>query len=202
MNEVVRVRLNRGLIINPSEEVSVTEVFGPNRENARYHVNLEKRTCGCTYWQSGGVACKHAVAVWERYQSQLEANGEANDEEQEEPYNVRRAKWAVNHKPWFLAADFIAAANVLKGNRIKLPCDSDMQFDPTKYPPVPIADKKRGRRRVRRMVAGDVRCAICRFAGHNSKTCDYYESWFDWDNTTHGTFQDAFRDSLGRNDAP
>ena len=85
---------------------------------------------------------------------------------------------AVNHKPWFLTADFIAAANVLKGNRIKLPCDSIMQSDPTKYPPVPIADKKRGRRRVRRMVAGagELRCAICRFAGHNSKTCDYYES--------------------------
>ena len=54
----------------------------------------------------------------------------------------------MNQKPWVLAADFIAAANVLKGNRIKLPCDSIMQSDPTKYPPVPIADKKRGRRRV------------------------------------------------------
>ena len=135
------------------------------------------------------------MAVWERYQSQLEANGEANDEEQE-AYNVRRAKWAVNEIPWFLAADFIAAANVLKGNRIKLPCDSDMQFDPTKYPPVPIADKKRGRRRVRRMVAGDVRCGICRFAGHNSKTCIYYESWFEWNNNNHAVFQDAFRESL------
>ena len=87
------------------------------------------------------------------YQIQLGGNYEANGEEQE-AYDVRRAKWAVNHKPWFLAADFIAAANVLKGNRIKLPCDSDMQFDPTKYPPVPIADEKRGRRRTRRMVAG------------------------------------------------
>ena len=129
------------------------------------------------------------------YQIQLGGKHEANGEEQE-AYDVRRAKWAVNHKPWFLAADFIAAANVLKGNRIKLPCDSIMQSDPTKYPPVPIADKKRGRRRVRRMVAGDVRCAICRFAGHNSKTCDYYESWFDWDNPAHGAFQTAFQESL------
>ena len=85
------------------------------------------------------------------YQIQLGGNHEANgEEEEEEAYDVRRAKWAVNHKPWFLAADFIAAANVLKGNRIKLPCDSIMQSDPTKYPPVPIADKKLGRRRVRR----------------------------------------------------
>ena len=83
----------------------------------------------------------------------LEDNGE---EIPQEPVNVRCTKWAVNEKPCFLAADFIAATNVLKGNRIikgnrvKLPCDSIMQSDPTKYPPVPIADKKRGRRRVDR----------------------------------------------------
>ena len=76
MDKVVRVRLSEGVIINPAEEVSVTEVFGPNRENAWYHVNLEKRTCGCTYWQSIVIACKHAVAVWERYESQLEATCE------------------------------------------------------------------------------------------------------------------------------
>ena len=137
------------------------------------------------------------MAVWERYQSQLEANGEANDEEQE-AYNLRRAQWAVNHKPWFLAADFIAAANVLKGNRIKLPCDSIMQSDPTKYPPVPIADEKRGRRRVRRMVAGRTRCGICQKVGHSRRTCDYYESWFEWDNPAHDAFQTVFQRSLRR----
>ena len=78
------------------------------------------------------------------YQSQLKATGEEISQAQ---YNVRRAKWAVNEKPWFLAENFIAAANVLKNNRIKLPCDSIMQSDLTKYPPVPIADKKPGRRR-------------------------------------------------------
>ena len=155
MGQVASVKLDEGVIINPAEEVSVVEEMRPNEEDARYHVNLEKRTCGCTHWQSVGIACKHAVAVWEMYQIQLGGNHEANGEEQE-AYDVRRAKWAVNHKPWFLAADFIAAANVLKGNRIKLPCDSIMQSDPTKYPPVPIADKKReassaahGRRRWR-----------------------------------------------------
>ena len=45
-------------------------------EDARYHVNLEKCTRGCTYWQSIGIACKHAVAVREMYQSQLKATGE------------------------------------------------------------------------------------------------------------------------------
>ena len=132
------------------------------------------------------------------YQSQLKATGEEISQAQ---YNVRRAKWAVNEKPWFLAENFIAAANVLKNNRIKLPCDSIMQSDPTKYPPVPIADKKPGRRRVHR-IDGEARCGICRFAGHNSKTCDYYESWFEWDNDDHAAFQDAFQDSLGRIDDP
>ena len=60
----------------PQIPVSITEVTGPNEEDARYHVNLEKRTCGCTYWQSIGIACKHAVAVWEMYQIQLGGNGE------------------------------------------------------------------------------------------------------------------------------
>jgi len=50
--------------------------MGPNEEDARYHVNLEKCTRGCTYWQSIGIACKHAVAVWEMYQYQLKATGE------------------------------------------------------------------------------------------------------------------------------
>ena len=40
--------------------------------------------------------------------------------------------------------------------------------------------------------------AACRFAGHNSKTCDYYESWFDWDNSDHRAFQRVFRQSLSR----
>ena len=63
-------------IPHPADKVSITEVTGPNEEDARYHVSLEKRTCGCTYWQSIGIACKHAVAVWEMYQSQLKAIGE------------------------------------------------------------------------------------------------------------------------------
>ena len=63
-------------IPHPADEVSIIEVMRPNEEDARYHVNLEKCTCGCTYWQSIGIACKHAVAVWVMYQSQLKATGE------------------------------------------------------------------------------------------------------------------------------
>jgi hypothetical protein len=89
MGQVASVKLDEGVIINPAEEVSVVEEMRPNEEDARYHVNLEKRTCGCTHWQSVGIACKHAVAVWEMYQIQLGGNHEANGEEQE-AYDVRR----------------------------------------------------------------------------------------------------------------
>ena len=78
-----------------------------------------------------------------------------------------------DQKPYFLKADFIAAANVLKGNRIQLPCDLTIQSDPTKHPRVPISDKKPGRRRTRR-IGRRTLCGICQRRGHNSKTCDYY----------------------------
>ena len=120
----------------PADEVSITEVTGPNEEDARYHVNLEKRTCGCTYWQSIGIACKHAVAVWEMYQSQLKATGE---EISQARYNMRR---------------------------------------------------------IRRLVTGTTKCGICQQLGHSKRTCDYYESWFDWDNSDHRPFQRVFRESL------
>ena len=96
MGQVASVKLDEGVIINPAEEVSVVEEMRPNEEDARYDVNLEKRTCGCTHWQSVGIACKHAVAVWERYQSQLEANGEANDEEEG---TIRRASRQMGGQP-------------------------------------------------------------------------------------------------------
>ena len=76
-------------IPHPADEVSITEVTGPNEEDARYHVNLEKRTCGCTYWQSIGITCKHAVAVWERDQSQLKATGEEISQAQHNAARLR-----------------------------------------------------------------------------------------------------------------
>ena len=109
--------------------VSITKVTGPNEEDAWYHVNLEKCTRGCTYWKSIGIAFKHAMAVWEMYQSQLKATGE----------EISQA--------WHNAA-----------------------------------------RRTRR--------GICRTARDPGPTCDYYESWFDWDDDNHAVFQDAFQRSL------
>jgi len=76
-------------IPHPADEVSITEVMGPNEEDARYHVNLEKCTRGCTYWQSIGIACKHAVAVREMYQSQLKATGEEISQAQHNAARLR-----------------------------------------------------------------------------------------------------------------
>ena len=89
MGQVASVKLDEGVIINPAEEVSVVEEMRPNEEDARYHVNLEKRTCGCTHWQSVGIACKHAVAVWEMYQSQLKATGEEISQAQHNAARLR-----------------------------------------------------------------------------------------------------------------
>ena len=43
---------------------------------------------------------------------------------------------------------------------------------------------------------------ICRTARDPGPTCNYYESWFEWDNSDHRPFQDAFRESLWRIDDP
>ena len=41
--------------------------------------------------------------------------------------------------------------------------------------------------------------AICRRPGH-SRTCEYYESWFESGNDDHGVFQGAFREANRRNE--
>jgi len=45
------------------------------------------------------------------------------------------ARFAVGDQPYFLAQIFIEAANYLKTNRIKLPCEPTYVFDVNKYPP-------------------------------------------------------------------
>jgi len=52
-----------------------------------------------------------------------------------------RARFAVGeHQPYFLAEVFIQAANDLKTNRIKLPCESTYAFDVNKYPPKQLTE--------------------------------------------------------------
>ena len=83
--------------------------------------------------------------------------------------SVLRARFAVGDQSYFLAEVFIEAANDLKTNRIKLPCESTYVFDVNKYPPKPLPKMKTGslerrprtgsrthRRRPRRGVASAV----------------------------------------------
>ena len=90
-------------------------------------------------------ACKHALSVWEKYQEQLEEVNGARMEA--DAYSQERARFAVGDQPYFLAQVFIEAANDLKTNRIKLPCESTYVFDVNKYPPKPLPKMKTGRTR-------------------------------------------------------
>ena len=98
----------------------IADQVEPN-EFVHYDVNLNKRTCGCGHcghwhWQHYGIACKHALSVWEKYQEQLEEVNGARMEADE--YLEARARFAVGDQPYFLAEVFVEAANDLKTNRI------------------------------------------------------------------------------------
>ena len=69
----------------------------------------------------------------EKYQERFEETNGARMEANE--YLEERARFAVGGQPYFLAEVFIEAANDLKTNRIKLPCESTYVFDVNKYPP-------------------------------------------------------------------
>jgi len=119
----------------------ITDQVEPN-EFVHYDVNFNKHTCGCGHWQYYGIACKYAVSVWEKYQEQLEEVNGVRMEADE--YLEARARFAVGDQPYFLAEVFIEAANNLKTNRIKLPCESTYVFDVNKYPPKPLPKARRG----------------------------------------------------------
>ena len=109
------VRIDEQIFIDPAEAAMVTDEVEPN-EFVHYDVNLNKRTCGCAHWQHYGIACKHALSVWEKYQEQLaERNGARMEAD---AYIEARARFAVGDRPYFLAQVFIEAANDLKTNRI------------------------------------------------------------------------------------
>ena len=61
------VRIDEQIFIDPAEAAMVTDEIEPN-EFVHYDVNLNKHTCGCAHWQHYGIACKHAILVWEKYQ--------------------------------------------------------------------------------------------------------------------------------------
>ena len=98
----------------------------------------------------------------------------------------KRARFAVGNRPYFLAQVFTEAANDLKTNRIKLPCESTYVFDVNKYPPETLPKKWPGRgqphenRFENAPAEATTWCGICGQLGHNQLTCEYYEVWFDW----------------------
>ena len=145
--------------------------------------------------------------MWEKYQEQL---AERNGVEMEaDEYLEKRALFAVGeHQPYFLAKVFIEAANALADNRIKLPCESTIEFDINKYPPMPLPKVKRGQRQSSRGRPNENRfvrapnakcCGVCQRFGHNERTCEYYEVWFDWKDPNDLLFRNMFSHFLNRN---
>ena len=139
--------------------------------------------------------------MWEKYQEQLE---EVNGVRMEaDAYIEARARFAVGDQPYFLAEVFIEAANDLKTNRIKLPCESTYVFDVNKYPPKPLPKARLGRPHENRFVNAPAeatkRCSICGQRGHNQLTCEYYEVWFDWKDPNDLLFRNMFSRFLNRN---
>ena len=113
---------------------------------------------------------------------------------------------AVGDQPYFLdflAQVFIEAANDLKTDRIKLPCESTYVFDVNKYPPKPLPKKRPGRpheNRFENAPAEDAnKCGICGQRGHNQLTCEYYEVWFDWNDPNDMVFRNIFSHALQPN---
>jgi len=114
---------------------------------------------------------------------------------------------AVNLKPWFLAAKFIEAAEVLETERIKLPADANIEEDDKLFPPIclarlnrgrnvqEVAAAPRGRRRINR-INGNRRCGHCNQPGHTRSKCHFNSVWFDWNDQDADFFQQLYRRSI------
>ena len=108
-------------------------------------------------------------------------------------------------QPYFLAQVFIEAANDLKTNRIKLPCESTYVFDVNKYPPKPLPKTRRGRGRPHENrfenapAEAKTRCGICGHRGHNQLICELYEVWFDRKDPNDMVFRNIFSNFLNPN---
>ena len=153
------------------------------------------------HWQHYGIACKCAVSVWEKYQEQLEEVNGARMEADE--YLEARARFAVGGQPYFLAQVFIEAANDLKTNRVKLPCESTYIFDVKKYPPKLLPKTQPGRPHENGFqnapAAATTRCGICSQRGHNQLTCEIYKVWFDGKDPNDMVFRNIFSHALNPN---
>ena len=186
-------------VINPDVAVEVVQPNeNGNQRESRYHVNLNARTCTCTNWHFNGIACCHALKAWDVYHAQK--NDIALN-----VYGQRMREWAVNSKPWFLAAKFIEAAEVLKTELIKLPADADIEEVDMLFPPICLARLNRGRNGVaaapqgrprRNRIVRVRRCGNCNEPGHKRSKCRFNSVWFDWNDENDYPFQEVYRRSI------
>ena len=196
-----QIRIKAHQYIDPAEAAMVTEEVAPN-DFVRYDVNLE---------QTHVWMCALA-ALWNRMQTRYFGVGEVSRTIGGKEWwkhgsrcvsRSARAFCRSATKPYFLAEVFIQAANDLKTNRIKLPCESTYVFDVNKYPPKPLP-KELGEgapheNRFENAPAADTkRCGICGQRGHNQLTCEYYEVWFDWNDPNDMVFRNLFSHALNR----
>ena len=99
-------------IINPDAAVEVVEPnANGNLRESRHHVNLNARTCTCTNWIFRGIACCHALKAWDVYHAQ-------RDDIPRNEFGRRMRDWAVDSKPWFLAAKFIEVEKLPINNKL------------------------------------------------------------------------------------
>jgi len=195
---MVNVRIGEEVIIDPAEAAMVTEEAAPilfdtmsTWKNARVDV------------RTGSTTESH-VKVREKYQEQLRRL-------EDDAYLEARARFAVGeHQPYFLAKVFIEAAakHLANDRRIRLPCESTYEFDINKYPPMPLPKLKHGQRQSSRgrpnenrfvRAPNAKRCGVCQRYGHNERTCEYYEVWFDWKDPNDLLFRNMFSRFLNGN---
>jgi len=156
-------------------------------------------TSFCTF--RGVYACLSGFFFWQIVIVEMEAD----------EYLEKRALFAVGeHQPYFLAKVFIEAAakHLANDRRIRLPCESTYEFDINKYPPMPLPKLKHGQRQSSRgrpnenrfvRAPNAKRCGVCQRYGHNERTCEYYEVWFDWKDPNDLLFRNMFSRFLNGN---
>ena len=155
------------------------------------------------------------AALWDRMQTRSFGVGEVSRTvggsewcEDGSRWVSRSARAFCSWRPtdiYFLAEVFIEAANDLKTNRTKLPCELTYVFDVNKYPPKPLPKTQRGRGRPHENrfenapAEATTHCGICHQRGHNQLTWEFYEVWFDWNDPNDTVFRNLFSHALQPN---
>jgi hypothetical protein len=161
--EMQRTQASRFQVLKSSDSVYYVK-FGQKRRK----VDLDEKTCSCSYWNQYGIPCRHAIAV-------------AQEAKRMEDYSEFVA-WAFD--PMSLMSNYMDALESAKFEPI---CLEDLAVDKVTLPS--INAKPAGRPRKRRIrsrgdtVAGggvvprQQKCKRCSSDGHNSRTCTKEKQW-------------------------